>query len=96
MKKWIGIFLALPLILAFSLPVYAQQAKAAPMKMEEADKMMEECMKMMNTSMEKMKDMHEKMHKGETKMDAATMKKLKKDVTAVMDDLSKMEKHMGQ
>lgn len=96
MRKWIGVFVALSLILAFSLPVYAQQAKAAPMKMEEADKMMEECLKMMETSTAKMKEMHEKMHKGETKVDAATMKKMKKDVTAVMDDLSKMEKHMGK
>ena len=96
MKKWIGVFVALSLVLAFSLPVYAQKEKPMPMKMEESDKMMEECMKEMETSMGKMKEMHEKMHKGEMKMDAATMKKMKKDVTVVMDDLSKMEKHMGQ
>src|SRR4030067_2217479 len=77
MKKWIGILLALSLVLAFSMPVYAQQkAKPAPMSKEEANKMMEECMKEMETSMAKMKEMHEKMHKGEMQVDAAKMKKM--------------------
>jgi len=87
MKKWIGILLALSLVLAFSMPVYAQKAKMMPMGKEEADKMMEECMKMMETSMAKMKEMHEKMHKGEMQVDAAKMKKLMKDVTAVSKGL---------
>src|SRR4030067_1189356 len=77
MKKWIGILLALSLVLAFSLPAYAQQkAKPAPMSKEEANKMMEECMKEMETSMAKMKERHEKMHKGEMQVDAAKMKKM--------------------
>ena len=83
MKKWIGILVALSLVLAFWFPAYAQKEKPMPMKMEEADKMMEECMKMMETSTDKMKEMHEKMHKGEVKVDAAKMKKLMKDVKAV-------------
>ena len=39
MKKWIGVLVSLSLILAFSLPAYAQQkAKPMPMGKEEADK----------------------------------------------------------
>ena len=92
MKKWIGILVALSLVLAFSMPAYAQQkAKPAPMSKEEADKMMEECMKMMDTSMAKMKEMHEKMHKGEMQVDAAKMKKLMKDVTAVSKGLDEIQ-----
>lgn len=84
MKKWIGILLALSLILAFSMPMYAQQkAKPAPMGKEEADKMMEECMKMMDSTMAKMKEMHEKMHKGEMQVDAAKMKKLRSSIFSV-------------
>jgi hypothetical protein len=49
---------------------------------------MEECMKMMDSSMAKMKEMHEKMHKGEMQVDAAKMKKLMGDVTAVSRDLN--------
>ncbi len=86
--------MALSLILAFSLPAYAQKAKPAPMAMEDMDKMMEECMQMMGTSMEKMKEMHEKMHKGEMKMDPAMMKKMKKDVKAVYDTVDKVKNIM--
>ena len=93
MKKWIGILLALSLILAFSMPAYAQEkAKPAPMSKEEADKTMEECMKMMETSMAKMKEMHEKMHKGEMQVDAAKMKKLRNGIFAVSKDLENFEK----
>ena len=92
MKKWIGILVALSLILAFSLPIYAQQkAKPMPMGKEEADKMMEECMKMMDTSVAKMKEMHEKMHKGEMQVDSAKMKKLMKDVTAVSKSVDEIQ-----
>jgi len=91
MKKWIGILVALSLVLAFSMPVYAQKAKMMPMGKEAADKMMEECMKMMDTSMAKMKEMHEKMHKGEMQVDAAKMKKLMKDVTAVSKGLDEIQ-----
>lgn len=91
MKKWIGILLALSLVLTFSLPVYAQKTKAMPMGKEEADKMMEDCMKMMETSIAKMKEMHEKMHKGEMQVDAAKMKKLMKDVTAVSKGLDEIQ-----
>lgn len=91
MKKWIGILLALSLVLAFSMPVYAQKAKMMPMGKEEADKMMEDCMKMMETSIAKMKEMHEKMHKGEMQVDAAKMKKLMKDVTAVSKGLDEIQ-----
>lgn len=94
MKKWIGFFVALSLVLAFSLPVYAQKAKPMPMSTEEADKEMKECMKMIEASMGKMKEMHEKMLKGEMKMDPAKMKKLKKDATAVWEDLDKL-RHLG-
>ncbi len=92
MKKWIGIFVALSLALAFSLPVYAQKAKTAPMKMEEADKMMEECMKMMETSTGKMKEMHEKMHKGEMQVDPAKMKKLRNSIFTIDKDLEEIQK----
>lgn len=93
MKKWIGILLALSLILAFSMPSYAQQkAKPAPMSKEEADRTMEECMKMMETSMAKMKDMHEKMHKGEMQVDATKMRKLKSSISAIDKDLDEMQK----
>jgi len=93
MKKWIGILLALSLILAFSMPAYAQEkAKPAPMSKEEADKTMEECMKMMETSMAKMKEMHEKMHKGEMQVDAAKMKKLRNGIFAVSKDLAEFER----
>jgi len=91
MKKWIGILVALSLVLAFSMPVYAQKAKMMPMGKEEADKMMEECMKMMDSSMAKMKEMHEKMHKGEMQVDPAKMKKLMKDVTAVSKGLDEIQ-----
>ena len=92
MKKWIGILVALSLVLAFSLPTYAQQkAKPMPMGKEEADKMMEECMKMMDTTMAKMKEMHEKMHKGEMQVDSAKMKKLMKDVTAVSKSVDEIQ-----
>jgi len=92
MKKWIGILVALSLILALSLPAYAQQkAKPMPMGKEEADKMMEECMKMMDTTMAKMKEMHEKMHKGEMQVDATKMKKLMKDVTAVSKSVDEIQ-----
>ena len=92
MKKWIGILVALSLVLAFSMPAYAQQkAKPMPMGKEEAEKMMEDCMKMMGTSMDKMKEMHEKMHKGEMKVDAAKMKKMMKDVKAVSEDVDKLK-----
>lgn len=91
MKKWIGILVALSLVLAFSMPVYAQKAKMMPMGKEDADKMMEDCMKMMETSIAKMKEMHEKMHKGEMQVDAAKMKKLMKDVTAVSKGLDEIQ-----
>ena len=91
MKKWIGILVTLSLVLAFSMPVYAQKAKMMPMGKEDADKMMEDCMKMMETSIAKMKEMHEKMHKGEMQVDAAKMKKLMKDVTAVSKGLDEIQ-----
>jgi hypothetical protein len=91
MKKWIGILVVLSLVLAFSMPVYAQKAKMMPMGKEEADKMMEECMKMMDSSVAKMKEMHEKMHKGEMQVDPAKMKKLMKDVTAVSKGLDEIQ-----
>ena len=91
MKKWIGILLAISLVLAFSFPVYAQKAKPAPMGKEEADKMMEECLKMMETSMAKMKEIHEKMHKGEIQVDAAKMKKLRNSLFTVDKDLAEMQ-----
>ena len=84
MKKWIGIVMALSLVLAFSLPVYAQKAKMIPMGKEAADKMME-------TSMAKMKEMHEKMHKGEIQVDPAKMKKLTKDVTGVSKSVDEIQ-----
>ena len=93
MKKWIGILLALSLILAFSMPVYAQQkAKPMPMSKEEADKTMEECMKMMESSMAKMKEMHEKMHKGEMQVDAAKMRKLRNSIFVIDKDLDELQK----
>jgi uncharacterized protein involved in copper resistance len=93
MKKWIGILLALSLILAFSMPAYAQQkAKPAPMSKEEADKTMEECMKMMETSMAKMKEMHEKMHKGEMQVDPAKMKKLRNSIFTIDKNLDEIQK----
>ena len=93
MKKWIGILVALSLVLAFSMSAYAQQkAKPAPMSKEEADKMMEECVKMMDSSMAKMKEMHEKMHKGEMQVDAAKMKKLKNNINTINKDLLEFEK----
>jgi phosphotransacetylase len=93
MKKWIGILVALSLVLAFSMPAYAQQkAKPAPMSKEEADKMMEECTKMMETSMAKMKEMHEKMRKGEMQVDAAKMKKLRNSIFAIDKDLDEIQK----
>jgi len=93
MKRWIGILVALSLVLAFSLPGYAQQkAKPMPMGKEEADKMLEECMKMMETSMAKMKEMHEKMHKGEIQVDAAKMRKLRSSISAIDKDLDEMQK----
>jgi len=88
MKKWIGILVALSLVLAFSLPAYAQQkTKSAPMSKEEAEKTMEECMKMMDSSMAKMKEMHEKMQKGEMQVDAAKMKKLRNSIFTVSKEL---------
>ena len=85
MKKWIGILVALSLVLAFSMPAYAQQkAKPAPMSKEEADKMME-------TSMAKMKEMHEKMHKGEMQVDAAKMKKLRNSIFSVSKELDEFQ-----
>jgi len=92
MKKWIGILVALSLVLAFSMPVYAQKAKMMPMGKEEADKMMEECTKMMETSMAKMKEMHEKMRKGEMQVDAAKMKKLRNSIFAIDKDLDEIQK----
>lgn len=92
MKKWIGILLALSLVLAFSMPAYAQQkAKPAPMGKEEAVKTMEECMKMMETSMAKMKEMHEKMRKGEMQVDAAKMKKLRNNIFAIDKSLDEIQ-----
>ncbi len=96
MKKWIGILLALSLVLAFSMPAYAQPkakpvTKAMPMSKEEADKMMEECMKEMETSMAKMKEMHEKMHKGEMKVDAAKMKKMRNSIFTISKDLDAIQ-----
>jgi hypothetical protein len=92
MKKWIGILVALSLVLAFSLPAFAQQkAKPMPMGKEEGDKMMEECMKMMESSMAKMKEMHEKMHKGEMQVDAAKMKKLRNSIFTVSKELDQIQ-----
>ena len=91
MKKWIGILVALSLVLAFSMPVYAQKAKMMPMGKEDAVKMMEDCMKMRETSMAKMKEMHEKMHKGEMQVDPAKMKKLMKDVTGVSKSVDEIQ-----
>jgi len=92
MKKWIGILLALSLILAFSMPAYAQQkAKPAAMSKEDMDKMMEECVKEMETAMAKMKEMHEKMHKGEMQVDAAKMKKLRNSIFAISKDLDAVQ-----
>jgi|GEM_PF-2856834 len=48
-------------------------------------------MAMMDTSMAKMKEMHEKMHKGEMQVDAAKMKKLMRDVTAVSKGLDEIQ-----
>jgi len=88
MKKWIGILVALSLVLAFSFPAFSQQkAKPAPMSKEEADKMMEECVKTMETSTAKIKEMHEKMHTGEMQVDAAKMKKLRNSIFTVSKDL---------
>jgi len=92
MKKWIGILVALFLVLAFSMPVYAQKAKMMPMGKEEADKMMEECMQMMESSMAKMKEMHEKMHKGEMQVDPAKMKKLRNSIFTIDKDLDEISK----
>jgi hypothetical protein len=93
MKKWIGILVALSLVLAFSLPAFAQQkAKPMPMGKEEADKMMEECVKMMDSSMAKMKEMHEKMRKGEMQVDAAKMKMLRNSIFAIDKDLDEIQK----
>ena len=93
MKKWIGIVVALSLVLAFSMPAYAQQkAKPAPMSKEEAVKEMEECMKMMETSMAKKKEMHVKMHKGEMQGDAAKLKKLRNSIFAIDKDLDEIQK----
>ena len=92
MKEWIGILVALSLVLAFTLPAYAQQkAKSGPMSKEEAAKEMEECMKMMETSMAKMKEMHEKMQKGEMQVDAAKMKKLRNNISAVDKELNEFQ-----
>ena len=93
MKRWIGILVALSLVLVFSLPAFAQQkAKPMPMGKEEADKMMEECMKMMDTSVAKMKEMHEKMHKGEMQVDAAKMRKLRNSIFVIDKDLDELQK----
>lgn len=92
MKKWIVILVALSLILAFSLPAYAQEkAKPAPMSKEAADKMMEECLKTMDTTMAKMKEMHEKMHKGEMQVDAAKMKKMRNSIFTVSKELDQIQ-----
>ena len=91
MKRWIGILLALSLVLAFSMPVYAQKAKMMPMGKEEADKMIEECMQMMESSMAKMKEMHEKMHKGEMQVDPAKMKKLRNGIFSISKDLDEIQ-----
>jgi uncharacterized protein involved in copper resistance len=92
MKRWIGILVALSLILAFSLPAYAQQkAKPAPMSKEAADKMMEECLKTMDTTMAKMKEMHEKMHKGEMQVDPGKMKKMRNSIFSISKDLDEIQ-----
>ena len=58
---------------------------------EEADKMMEECMKMMDSSMAKMKEMHEKRYKGEMHVDAAKMKRMMRDMTALSKGLDEIQ-----
>ncbi len=93
MKKWILILLTLSLVLAFSVPPYAQQAKPAPMSKQamEADKMMEESLQMMETSLAKMKEMHGKMHVGQMPVDATKMKKLKDSISSVSKQVDALQ-----
>jgi uncharacterized coiled-coil DUF342 family protein len=92
MKKWIGIFVALSLVLAFSLPTFAQQkAKPAPMGKGEAEKMMEECIETMDAIVARMEEMHEKMHKGQMQVDPAKMKKLQNNISTVDKALNELQ-----
>jgi hypothetical protein len=92
MKKWIGILVALSLLLAFSLPAYAQQkAKSTPTGKVEADKMMEECIEMMDAIVARMEEIYEKMHKGEMQADAAKMKKLQNSISTVDKALNEIQ-----
>jgi competence protein ComGC len=92
MKKRIGILVVLSLLLAFSLPAYAQQkAKPTPTGKVEADKMMEECIEMMDAIVARMEEMYEKMQKGEMQADAAKMKKLQNSISTVDKALNEIQ-----